>query len=288
MSRLAANGGSGRATRQGVSRRQDGFTLIEVAIGLMILGLITVGIISTLSQQAEQRRHAETRQLLGQARDALLAFVSVNGRLPCPAVAASSGQEAIASGAGGLVVCVAESGLLPAVSLGMTGLDPGGWLTNAWRDSGNAVATLPRTFRYAVTSLAAPLSSALTSPRLGADAAAAATRRLDVQSMFEAGQGLFVCASVTGTGAGVNRCGTPANLLASSAAAVVWTLGANGNDAALFSADEQQNFSLSLPRTFISRVNAPAGAQGGMFDDLVTWLPYSAVADRLASMGFLP
>ncbi|MGE0802456.1 MAG: type II secretion system protein [Lautropia sp.] len=267
---------------------EAGFTLIEVAIGLLILGLVTVGIVASLSQQAESRRHAQTRLALAEAREALLAFVGVNGRLPCPAVAATNGRESVAAVAGNTITCTAESGLLPAVTLGLPGLDTGGWLNNAWSDSGNPAATLPRTFRYAVSSLAAPVANALTSPRLGATAANTATRRLDVQAAVEVGQGLFVCASATGAGTGANRCGTPANLLASSAAVIVWTLGANGNDAAAFSADEQQNFALTVPRVVISRVNAPAGAQGGMFDDLVTWVPYSLVADRLVSSGFLP
>lgn len=271
-----------------MKRALRGFTLIEVAIGLLILGLVAVGLVATLSQQAESRRHAQTRQALTEAREALLAFVGVNGRLPCPATAATNGRESVASIAGSTITCTAESGLLPAVTLGLPGLDPGGWFNNAWVDSGNPAATLPRTFRYAVSRLAAPVANALASPRLGATAANTATRRLDVQAAVEAGQGLFVCASVTGIGTGANRCGTEPNQLARSAAAVIWTLGANGNDSAAFSLDEQQNFSLTVPRVVISRVSAPAGAVGGMFDDLVTWLPYSLVADRLVSSGFLP
>ncbi len=55
-------------------------------MSVMILGLITVGVVGLLSRQIEQRRIVDTRAQLERARDALLAFVTVNGRLPCNAL----------------------------------------------------------------------------------------------------------------------------------------------------------------------------------------------------------
>lgn len=278
---------AGAQRPRAAAARSAGFTLIEIAIALMIMGLIAVGIVSTISQQTEQRRYAETRGLLEKARESLLAFVTVNGRLPCPATAASAGHESIAAVAGNTITCTAEVGLLPAVSLGIGGLEPGGWLNNAWRDGGAGMATLPRTIRYGVSTLAAPVASALTSPGLGATAANAATRRTDVQTALTAGQGLFVCSSLAGIGVGANRCGGDPNTLAKSVAAFVWSLGPNGNQPLLFSADEQQNAAMTVPRVLISRVVAPPGATGGMFDDQLSWLPFSLVADRLVALGYV-
>ncbi len=258
-------------------------------MALTIIGLSTVGIFASLAQQTEQRRIAETRSTLGQARDALLAFVSLNGRLPCPATSASGGQEAIASNAGGRITCTLQAGFLPAVSLGMSNLDGSGWLTNAWTDGASGGGTLPRVIRYAVTSLAGNWVDALTSPALGPYAANTAMRANQLQTAAIAtGEAMFVCATATGiVGAGVNRCGTSANQLSGSAAAVVWTLGPNGNDATTYSADEQQNANMAVPRVVISRPYAPPGATGGVFDDLVVWLPYATVAERLFLTGFV-
>lgn len=274
-------------------QRQRGFTLIEIAIGLMIMGLVSMGLIATLRELAEQRRLVETRALLTQAREALLAFVATNGRLPCPALAASNGHESVLSNVGGVRTCTASVGFLPAVTLGLPGLDPGGWVTDAWRDSGNPPATLPRVLRYGVATMAgagAPVANALTSDSVGGSLGATnpATIRGQLQNVLGvAGQGLFVCASAAGIGGAGAKCGPPGNTLAYNAVAVVWSLGANGSSPALYSADEAQNAAPGALGVWIDRAYAPQGAVGGNFDDLVTWIPYSLVADRLVKLGYV-
>ncbi len=269
-------------------KRSRGFTLIEIAIGLMIMGLAAAGIIGVLSQQAEQRRIADTRARLAQARDALMAFVATRGRLPCPAGIASNGVELAVpqppppgTPGGTRFVCATEAGLLPAVTLGLPDLEPGGWFADGWRDHGNPPATLPRVFRYAVTPLAG--DAQLTAEGLGF----ITNTRAAVRAAFDAGQGLFVCSSAVGVAGAPNRCGAAANELSRTAAAVVWSLGNNAADAAMFSADEQQNANMPVPRVVISRTFAPPGAVGGNFDDQVLWIPYTLHLDRLVSMGLV-
>jgi prepilin-type N-terminal cleavage/methylation domain-containing protein len=263
--------------------KQCGFSLIEIAIGLMIIGLIASSMIASIGQQTEQRRATETKASLNQAKDAVMAYLTTQGRLPCPASATSNGQESILSNSGGIVTCSLEAGFLPGVTLGMTGLDASGNLNNGWDDGAGATTTRPRAFRYSVSNLAAPVANALTSPGLGA--VGSSTRRVDVQNAINAGQGLFVCASVSGISGGTNRCGSTANLLSNSAAATIWTMGSNGNDSTTFSADEQQNAVMTIPRVVISRGYAPSGATGGRFDDFVTWIPTSLVLERLFATG---
>ena len=78
-------------------QHQNGFTLIEMAIVLVIVALLIGGVLAPLSAQKEQERRAENQQLLEDAREALLGFAIVNGRLPCPDTdpvnSPSSGQE---------------------------------------------------------------------------------------------------------------------------------------------------------------------------------------------------
>lgn len=263
---------------------ERGFSLIEIAIGMVILSLAAIGLIASISQQTEQRKVIETRGLVDSAQQALLSFASTNGRLPCPASAATAGQESIASLSGGIVTCSSENGLLPAVTLGLPGLDENGLLTDAWRDGAGASSGQHlRALRYSVSSLSAPVGNSLTSPALGLPGAS--NRRAQVQSSVTSGQGLFVCKSAAGAGAGVNRCGSAANTLAGNAVAVVWSRGNNGHDPANWSADENQNASQAIARVFVSRQFAPADATAGGFDDVMGWIAYPLLADRLLVGG---
>jgi prepilin-type N-terminal cleavage/methylation domain-containing protein len=47
-----------------------GFTLIEVAISMVILGLVLTGLVVSLSSQLQQRRLLDTRTTLAEANDA--------------------------------------------------------------------------------------------------------------------------------------------------------------------------------------------------------------------------
>lgn len=273
-----------KPARRPSRRRARGFSLIEIAIGLMIVALTTVGLVASLTQQIEQRRIVETRNALAAARDALLAFAGTSGRLPCPATAASLGQEAIAANVGGVVTCAVEDGFLPAATLGLADVDGNGHVTDAWRDgAGSNNGTHLRALRYGISALAAPVANALSSAALGLPGST--TRRIDVQSAISAGQGLFVCRSAAGMAVGVNRCGGAANTLASNVAAVVRSLGVNGAQPAAYSADETQNAAVAVSRAYVSREFMPAGAAGGGFDDLLTWIPYPLLADRLLASG---
>lgn len=267
-------------------RPQRGFSLLELAIGLVILALVAVGMTASLTKLGEQRRITDTRAAVAGARDALLAFAAVQGRLPCPATAATNGQEAIAANVGGVITCAAQSGFLPAVTLGLSGVDENGLLLDAWADgSGVANGTHLRALRYHVSALAAPVADALTSPALGAPGSL--TRRVDVQASVNAGQGLFVCRSAAGIGAGANRCGAAPNTLAQNAAAAIFSRGMNGSDLAAYSADENQNANQAVARVVIHRDTAPAGAVGGSFDDIVAWVSYPEVAATLLRGGFV-
>lgn len=262
---------------------QRGFTLLELAIGLVIVGLAVVGAFASITAQAENQRIALTRTLLSESRDALMAFVTTQGRLPCPATLVSNGQESILSNAAGIITCTAEQGFLPAVTLGLAELSELGLKNDAWNDGTGGGS--PRALRYAVSNLAAPVANALTSPGLGAPASS--TRRVDVQTSFTANQGLFVCQSSVGLVGAGNRCGNLANTLSSNAAFVIWSLGADAREPAAFSADEQQNANWTVPRVLVSRTFAPVNATGGRFDDIVLWQPFSLVAERLFAGGFV-
>lgn len=115
--------------------KTTGFTLVEIAVVLFIIALITaggIGLASSLRTAASQKSSLQNAETI---KIALQNFISRNGRLPCPAVegdvptAATFGIEAVSAAPGdctGVVgvgpgpVTPAVSGVVPWKTLGLT------------------------------------------------------------------------------------------------------------------------------------------------------------------------
>lgn len=109
-----------------VSQTQSGFFLVEVAIAVIVFGILMAGAIAVLRLQAERAQRGETQSALDEAKQALLSYAASNGRLPCPANPANAGSssfgeaEALVSGS-----CEHVRGILPWKTLNIRGMD--GW-----------------------------------------------------------------------------------------------------------------------------------------------------------------
>ena len=248
-----------------MNRGARGFTLLEVALVLVILSLVISGLALPLAAQVAQRRQDETRMALEQAAEALLGFAASHGRLPCPAVA-GRGEESFRAGGDAANGACADfhGGYLPAAALGLWPLDAQGFLRDAWGHriryavAGNTVGGVPNALTRANGLQAASL------PAAGA-----------------ASHYLFVCAS--GSGANAAGCGPAANQLTRRAAFVLVAPGPNGG--ASPGPDEARN--IDGDAVFVQR--APATAEGAAaFDDVVRWVAIHALASRLVRAGRLP
>jgi len=105
-------------------RRQQAFSLIELAIALAVLGSLTAGVLGIVSLTSERNRYNEAAVSLARVEQALLSFVEENWRLPCPD---TSGTETNAGN--GIENCAAGGvgrGGVPYRTLGLTQapLDP--------------------------------------------------------------------------------------------------------------------------------------------------------------------
>lgn len=101
-----------------------GFSLIELAVVLSIVALLSSGLIQGLASQRNYAGQRDAQLQLNGAVETLLAFAMLNGRLPCPAKATLPGNDPAAgredcSLAGG-------HGVLPWVTLGLAESDPWG------------------------------------------------------------------------------------------------------------------------------------------------------------------
>lgn len=95
----------------------SGFSLIEMAIVLVIIGLLAGGILLPISEQLQNTRLTDNENQMQTIKEALIGFAISNGRLPCPATLTSSGMESPQGGGN----CTLQHGFVPFQSLGLSG-----------------------------------------------------------------------------------------------------------------------------------------------------------------------
>ena len=61
-----------------------GFSLIEVTIALLVVGLLTTGLIVPFAKQMDAQKIKQTNKKLEQIKEALFGFAVIHERLPCP------------------------------------------------------------------------------------------------------------------------------------------------------------------------------------------------------------
>ena len=248
------------------ARRARGFTLTELAVVTLIIGLLLASALYTLSAQTEQRNFEETRRRLEAARELVLAFAIVNGRLPCPATSTSNGDEAPAGGG----TCTAPGpygGWLPARSIGFQIVDAGGYAIDVW---GNRL-------RYAVS------ANALTGC-LGALPHFTHANNLRTNGLTCQPNDLVVCRTATGIAA--TTCGTALAVTnQNTLVAIVFSTGKNG---AAGSAGIDEAANLNGDRVFVWHTPTPVGATNGEFDDQMAWIAVSELYSKLVAAGVLP
>ncbi|MFH1216373.1 MAG: prepilin-type N-terminal cleavage/methylation domain-containing protein [Pseudomonadota bacterium] len=236
---------------------QSGFTLIEMAVVLVILGLLLGGLLMPLGQSLENTRRSDANAQLAGVEDALYGFAQANGRLPCPATPASSGREAPLGGG----VCTRQHGFVPSTTLGLSGgVNADGLLLDAW---GNPL-------RYSVTTAN---GSAFTT-----------ANGMRVTGLAALVPNLRICGDVP--------CAT---LIGTTIPAVVVSMGKNW--AAFTAADEVANAGETTvsggPSGATYRIaNNLDFVLGGYseinYDDLITWLSPNILYTRMIAAGQLP
>lgn len=227
-----------------------GFTLVEMAIVIVILGFVLGALLLPMQVQRQQLAQSQTESTLAIAKKALLGFAQQHGRLPCPATAASNGIE---QPVGGLAACTQMVGFLPAATLGIQPVDAQGFALDGWNNR----------ILYAVTqsnASAFSISNGITN--------------IGMSALIP---DLRVCASATGVTAITCSAATPeTNYLINNAVAVIYSIGATGNQA-IGGADETENLNavLNVDRVFVSHEPRSAADSNGEFDHIVTWIsPY--------------
>jgi prepilin-type N-terminal cleavage/methylation domain-containing protein len=271
--------------------RTSGFSLIEIAVVLVIVSILVAIVASPLASQLETRRTEDTRRQLDMINEALIGFAMANGRLPCASSLANNGVESLANP---LAVpadgtCGSYNGFLPAVTLGISPQDQNGFAIDAWGLPQNRI-------RYSVIDI--PMTS---TTAVGCPAAAVAHPFTKAGGMKEAGMNclanynsdtvvppktlLTVCSS---TPASTQPFCTTTKLTI-TAPFVVISLGKNAPTGGLVTTDEGFNSGTRGNGTvFVSHTPTTSAAPGGEFDDLVTWTSLNTLFARMVQAGKLP
>lgn len=230
-----------------------GFSLVEMAVVLVIMGFLMGAILSTVGVQREQLARSETESALALAKKSLLGFAQMNGRLPCPATAASNGLEDPLGGG----TCTSQLGLLPAATLGIQPVNTDGAAIDAWNN---------------------PIQYAVTQTNAGGVATADFTTSGDLSTIGITGglnPDLIVCSKSTGC---------PASFMANNAVAVIFSTGKNFG----LSAGVDETSNLAATTTFYSRTpTAATAAPSAEFDDMVTWISPFILYNAMIETGQL-
>ena len=107
----------------------NGFSLVELAIVLVIVALLTSGLLLGISAQRNAAENTDARRQLENIHEALLGFAMANGRLPCPADPALTSANATVGTEDRLnanSACNRIYGVVPWVTLGLPETDPWG------------------------------------------------------------------------------------------------------------------------------------------------------------------
>ena len=234
-----------------MKRRAHGFSLVEMAVVLVIAGLMIGGLLTPLAMQLEQRKISDTQTSMQEAREALIGFALRNGYLPCPAVSAQNGLE---DRSGATCRDGRRQGLLPWATLGLGKLD-------SWGHIYHYSATPSFTNSQALFSLQSARDITIGTRDANGNLVAASAIN-DIPAVI-------VSHGKTGAG-GVSDTGI-------RTAAV-----SNTN------VDERTN-AAPAGIAFVARTpsDSPAAA-GGEYDDLVTWISPNVLFARMVAAGALP
>lgn len=237
-----------------LSKQYAGFTLVEMAIVLVILGFVLGALLLPLQAQRELAFQAQTEATLQNAKRALLGFAQSRGRLPCPATLASSGMEQPLGGG----ACTQSVGFLPAATLGIQPTDVQGFALDGWNNR----------IMYAVTQ-----------SNLGGAATPDFTTSGDmaIVSITTLAPDLRVCNSATGITATTCSVVPEINYSINNAVAVIYSIGATGTQA-VGGVDETANLNDADANgviddgVFVSHEPRSANDPNGEFDHILTWI----------------
>ncbi len=288
-----------------MSKIQHGFTLIELAIALAIVGLLLGGLSVPLSKRLAEQQYAETQDRIDKAMEALVGFALINGRMPCPDISTTvtdnrDGLEDQGTSGGTRCGVGANTGTFNYTN--SSDVNGASWGDLPWKTLGvsppnNADAWNNR-LRYAVVTNLATIDSG--------DANSFNEDVLATTTMLQVRCGNPATTTPTTAAPG---CTAATYTVSDNAAFVVYSVGSNGWGATSINnlttrkpftvaqisltPDQAANApeteaTLALRRQFVTRDRTDASSTAAEFDDLMSFMSSTKLASKLLNAGKWP
>jgi prepilin-type N-terminal cleavage/methylation domain-containing protein len=235
-----------------IYKKQAGFTLVELSIVLIVVGLLLGTTISALTSFLSRAQFSQTEAQLALVQEALIGYVISRGRLPCPdrtdyppvAPTFGSGSDGLGDIAG--VTCAGQIGYLPYAELGLPGRD-----------------TWDTLYYYRVDDVYADNPSA--------------------------GQTVtFTLSEAEGNIEVKNKKDPPGDMvIADNIVALVFSAGPNAH-ISLAEASDDEDENLNGDATFVDKNYVPEGAAEPEFDDVSRWISSYVLKAKMAEAQRLP
>lgn len=266
---------------------QGGFTLVEIAVVLVLVGLLLGSFIGSITQRIETSQRENAKKQIEDIKVALLGFASAQGRLPCPTTAIGNGNEQPIGGSTIAIPCTLQHGFIPGKTLGISGTyNRDRLLVDVW---GNPI-------RYSVTT---NNNNAFTTPYTVP--AAGGIKDVGMANLFP---DLVICGSDSG---GPNTCTAGVTTINTGTPFVVISLGKDGSDfvtnlapnsdqgenageatVAANAGGENVAYTVGSGNAFVSKSYSSVDSAAGLFDDLIVWESPYIIYSRMMEAGQLP
>jgi prepilin-type N-terminal cleavage/methylation domain-containing protein len=232
--------------------RQSGFTLIEIAVVLVIIGMLVGSFIGTFSTRIDTAQRDKTFTELQEAKKILLAYAFTRGAvayLPCPDITIP--PDGLEDRTAGVCDAAGATGTLPWRDLGLGEADVWGNRYRYWVSGAYAVNT-----GFALSTGDTAGSASIETRRNNANVNIVSNA---VAVVFSHGKNALGSTSVEGVA-------QPA-------------IPATGYD------DENENVDADV--SFVSRAPTESGAaaSGGVFDDILVWINSYELKAKMIEAG---
>ena len=260
-------------------KSEQGFSLVEVAIVLIILGLLLGTLIKPLGSVYQQDKVRQAHTDLSNILEALVGYAITHARLPCPASVAPDDTNNGAESPEGGGDCDQPHGFVPALTLALQGpRNQDGLLVDPW---GNP-------YRYSVSQRD---DGGLGTADFTTQGDMAAVGAENLRPNLEA------CPTASDQ---ANQCSPNADRLTDDGVpAIIYSMGRNW---ANYSADDEEenagesgatmtnadglSYPIANDNIFVSK--GFSVVEGNEFDDIVLWLSPYPFYSRLIDAGVLP